>query len=124
MNEECAILCNDLLAPLTGGKEFNVVPLVNLTFTYYVLSSSSHSQFVTSATADLPIVSPPPTQINKCALDIICETAMGHSLGAQQSSESEYVKAVDEASELVNKRITSPWLWNDLIYYLSPQGAR
>ena len=99
-------------------------PLQLLTFNYYVLSSSSQSHFVTSTPADLPIFSPPPTQVANCALDIICETAMGRRLGAQQSSESEYVKAVCEASDLVNKRITSPWLWNDLIYSLSPMGAR
>ncbi|MDK2413701.1 cytochrome P450, partial [Aphanizomenon sp. 202] len=32
--------------------------------------------------------------ITLCTLDIICETAMGCKIGAQDNSESDYVKAV------------------------------
>ena len=71
----------------------------------------------------MPTDSSPP-QVTHCALDIICETAMGRSLGAQQCSDSQYVKAIYEASDLVNKRQTSPWVWDDLVYALSPGGAK
>ncbi len=29
-----------------------------------------------------------------CALDVICKTAMGQNLGAQENEESDYVKAI------------------------------
>ncbi len=32
--------------------------------------------------------------ITKCALDIICQTAMGKNVNAQGNDESDYVKAV------------------------------
>ena len=44
-----------------------------------------------------------------CALDIICETTMGVTVNAQNDNDSEYVKAVYETSELVFRRLMSPW---------------
>lgn len=38
-------------------------------------------------------------KIGLCALDIICETAMGENINAQNEPDSEYIKAV---FELVN----------------------
>nr|QGQ60785.1 CYP4C [Eurytemora pacifica] len=62
--------------------------------------------------------------VTHCALDIICETAMGKHINAQGDSDSEYVKAVYESSELVNQRQLGPWLWSDFIYRLTPAGAK
>ncbi|ODM92964.1 Cytochrome P450 4c3 [Orchesella cincta] len=39
--------------------------------------------------------------ITHCALDIICETAMGRKVFVQQKSDSEYVKAIYRLSELI-----------------------
>ena len=59
-----------------------------------------------------------------CALDIICETTMGVSVNAQNDSNSEYVKAVYETSELVFQRLISPWLYNDWIYSKTTPGKK
>ncbi|XP_062991790.1 cytochrome P450 4V2-like isoform X1 [Elgaria multicarinata webbii] len=60
--------------------------------------------------------------ITLCALDIICETAMGKNIGAQNDKDSEYVQAVYRMSDLIHHRQKSPWLWNDLIYLLFQEG--
>ena len=39
-----------------------------------------------------------------CALDIICESAMGRNVGAQHNSESPYVKAIFQASDAIFHR--------------------
>jgi len=59
-----------------------------------------------------------------CALDIICETTMGVTVDAQKDNNSEYVKAVYEASELVFKRLMSPWLYNDWVYSKTNSGLQ
>jgi len=89
MNLQSSILCDQVLAPLEGGKEFDIFPIVT-----------------------------------HCALDIICETAMGRSLNSQLCSDTEYVRAIYQASDLVFKRQTLPWLWNDLLYSITPSGFR
>jgi len=89
MNAQCAILCDEVLAPLANAGEFDIFPIVT-----------------------------------HCALDIICETAMGRSINAQQCSDTDYVRAVYEASDLVWARQRSPWLWDDWVFALSPTGAR
>ncbi|XP_069699708.1 cytochrome P450 4C1-like [Periplaneta americana] len=62
--------------------------------------------------------------ITKCALDIICETAMGTQIYAQDEKESEYVKAVYDMSELTVHRMFRPWLHNDFLYKLTEKGKR
>jgi cytochrome P450 family 4 subfamily V len=89
MNTQCSILCEDVLAPLAGGEEVDIFPII------------AHA-----------------------ALDIICETAMGRSINAQQCSDSDYVRAIYEASELIAYRTRAPWIWNDWAFALSPTGAR
>jgi len=89
MNHQSSILCEEILPPLAGEKEFDVFPIVT-----------------------------------HCALDIICETAMGKSINAQQVSDTDYVRAIYEASDLVFQRQRSPWLWNDWLFAISPPGFR
>nr|P29981.1 RecName: Full=Cytochrome P450 4C1; AltName: Full=CYPIVC1 [Blaberus discoidalis]AAA27819.1 cytochrome P450 [Blaberus discoidalis] len=62
--------------------------------------------------------------ITHCALDIICETAMGIQMNAQEESESEYVKAVYEISELTMQRSVRPWLHPKVIFDLTTMGKR
>jgi len=57
-----------------------------------------------------------------CALDIICETTMGVTVDAQANNNSEYVKAVYKASELVFNRLNSPWLYNNWFYSKTSSG--
>nr|BAC86562.1 unnamed protein product [Homo sapiens] len=60
--------------------------------------------------------------ITLCALDIICETAMGKNIGAQSNDDSEYVRAVYRMSEMIFRRIKMPWLWLDLWYLMFKEG--
>ncbi|CAF4995242.1 unnamed protein product, partial [Rotaria sp. Silwood1] len=60
--------------------------------------------------------------IASCALDIICEAAMGLNIGAQQQKNSQYVDAVLKLTDIILKRQRMPWLWPDLIFKLLPQG--
>ncbi|KAK7863476.1 hypothetical protein R5R35_010512 [Gryllus longicercus] len=62
--------------------------------------------------------------ITHCALDIICETAMGTQIGAQDQKQSEYVKAIYEISELTLQRAMRPWLHPDVIFYRTDRGRR
>lgn len=60
--------------------------------------------------------------ITRCALDIICETAMGTSVNAQSDTESAYVTSLYRIGELTVRRILSPWLQTDFIFKISPTG--
>ncbi|XP_062431666.1 cytochrome P450 4V2 isoform X2 [Rhea pennata] len=60
--------------------------------------------------------------VTLCALDIICETAMGRNVGAQENKDSEYVRAVYRMSDLIQRRQMSPWLWPDCVYMLFREG--
>ncbi|XP_063012090.1 cytochrome P450 4V2 isoform X1 [Melospiza melodia melodia] len=60
--------------------------------------------------------------ITLCALDIICETAMGRNVGAQKNKDSDYVSAIYRMGDLIQRRQMSPWLWPDFLYVLFKQG--
>ncbi|XP_040821879.1 cytochrome P450 4V2 [Ochotona curzoniae] len=60
--------------------------------------------------------------ITLCALDIICETAMGKNIGAQSNEDSEYVRAVYRMSDVIFRRMKMPWLWLDLWYLMFKEG--
>ena len=62
--------------------------------------------------------------VTHCALDIICETAMGKSINAQEDSDSDYVRAIYSASDIVFYRQKSPWLWDDWLFSLTPLGVK
>eukprot|EP00092_Neocalanus_flemingeri_P012801 GFUD01013793.1.p1 GENE.GFUD01013793.1~~GFUD01013793.1.p1 ORF type:complete len:512 (+),score=129.68 GFUD01013793.1:190-1725(+) len=62
--------------------------------------------------------------VTHCALDIICETAMGKSINAQADSDTDYVRAIYAASDIVFQRQRSPWLWEDWFFALTPAGFR
>ncbi|KAI5087725.1 cytochrome P450, family 4, subfamily V, polypeptide 8, partial [Silurus meridionalis] len=56
------------------------------------------------------------SHITLCALDIICETAMGKKIYAQSNHDSEYVRAVYRMSDLISKRQRMPWYWPDFAF--------
>ena len=60
--------------------------------------------------------------VTHCALDIICETAMGKQLNSQQNNDTDYVTAVYKSADFVFRRIMEPWLWQDWLFYLTPAG--
>ncbi|XP_028304023.1 cytochrome P450 4V8 [Gouania willdenowi] len=60
--------------------------------------------------------------ITLCALDIICETAMGKKVYAQSDSDSKYVKSVYKMTEIISRRQRMPWFWPALIYYYFGEG--
>merc|ERR1712241_858235 len=62
--------------------------------------------------------------VTHCALDIICETAMGKRINAQEESDTDYVRAIYEASDIVFQRQRSPWLWDPRLFSLTPTGHK
>ncbi|NXJ75175.1 CP4V2 protein, partial [Trogon melanurus] len=60
--------------------------------------------------------------VTLCALDIICETAMGRNVDAQKNKDSEYIRAIYRMSDLIQERQKSPWLWPNCLYKLFKEG--
>ncbi|GMT11306.1 hypothetical protein PFISCL1PPCAC_2603, partial [Pristionchus fissidentatus] len=60
--------------------------------------------------------------IKRCALDIICETAMGTNINSQIGGNSEYVDAVVRVSDLIFSYMRFPWLWLKPVWYGSGMG--
>ena len=58
------------------------------------------------------------------SLDIVCETSLSASVGAQLSTtdRKEYIEPVKRATILFAKRLMNPFVHNDLIYSLTPDG--
>ncbi|PSN44006.1 hypothetical protein C0J52_17230 [Blattella germanica] len=62
--------------------------------------------------------------ITKCALDIICETAMGIVVNAQENEGSSYVAAIYDLSDAILHRIIHPWLHPQVVFDLTSKGAK
>ncbi|CAJ0586773.1 unnamed protein product, partial [Mesorhabditis spiculigera] len=60
--------------------------------------------------------------VKRCALDIICETAMGSSVSAQTNPKHPYVVAVQRMNELIFMQQRMPWFWLKPIWYMSGYG--
>ncbi|XP_038611293.1 cytochrome P450 4V2 [Tachyglossus aculeatus] len=60
--------------------------------------------------------------VTLCALDIICETAMGRNIQVQNNGNSEYVRTIYRMSDLIHRRTKMPWLWLDTCYLLFQEG--
>ncbi|XP_014485091.1 PREDICTED: cytochrome P450 4C1-like [Dinoponera quadriceps] len=54
-------------------------------------------------------------------LDIICETAMGVNIRAQEVV-TEYSTTIHRLSKLTLERLFTPWYWMDWLYYSMPVG--
>ncbi|GBM73886.1 Cytochrome P450 4C1 [Araneus ventricosus] len=61
---------------------------------------------------------------NLCTLDIICQAAMGVKINAQRNENKEYAQAVHGITGAIINRIFRPWLYFDIIYYLTPEGKK
>ncbi|RZC32091.1 cytochrome P450 CYP4BN11, partial [Asbolus verrucosus] len=57
--------------------------------------------------------------VTLCTLDIICESAMGTSVKAQENTESEYVRSVKDMCGIIVERAFSPHKMFDSIYYFT-----
>ncbi|KAM6972441.1 cytochrome P450 4V2-like [Aplochiton taeniatus] len=64
------------------------------------------------------------THVTLCALDIICETAMGKKIYAQSNYDSEYVQCVYKMSDFISRRQRMPWFWPDWVYRLFSEGRK
>ncbi|XP_064459097.1 cytochrome P450 4V2-like, partial [Ornithodoros turicata] len=62
---------------------------------------------------------------SKCALDVICETAMGVKVHAQATAEGVpgYARDIEVATRLFIKRCLRPWAWMDMVYQLTKDGV-
>ncbi|KAM9622484.1 LOW QUALITY PROTEIN: cytochrome P450 4V2 [Trichechus inunguis] len=56
------------------------------------------------------------------ALDTVCETAVGKNMGAQNNGDSDYVRAAYRMSDMILRRMKTPWLWLDLWYPMFKEG--
>ncbi|XP_054287591.1 cytochrome P450 4c3 [Macrosteles quadrilineatus] len=58
--------------------------------------------------------------VTLCALDVICETAMGRKVEAQSNSDSDYVRAVYEIGSIIQARQAKIWLQPEWLFRWSP----
>nr|CAD7393406.1 unnamed protein product [Timema cristinae] len=61
--------------------------------------------------------------ITLCSLDIICETAMGISVGAQEGHHNDYAHTIKRMTRLLRHRQTHVWLWRPFTFGLSPSAV-
>nr|CAH0102405.1 unnamed protein product [Daphnia galeata] len=62
--------------------------------------------------------------VTRCTLDIICETAMGRHVNAQDKSDSDYVQAVYKMSRIIQiRQMMQPWLQIEWLFRLLPVGS-
>ncbi|EGT35305.1 hypothetical protein CAEBREN_26389 [Caenorhabditis brenneri] len=62
--------------------------------------------------------------INRCTLDIICETAMGTKVDAQFNHEHPYLKAVEGYTAMMLEYSYSPLMWNPFLFWLMGHAKR
>ncbi|GFS75096.1 cytochrome P450 4V2 [Nephila pilipes] len=53
----------------------------------------------------------PKKYLSNATLDIVCETMFGVSVGAQKTTDSKYVKAIQSLTEICMSRVYKPWQW-------------
>lgn len=62
--------------------------------------------------------------ITRAALDIICDSAMGTNINAQNETESEYVESIYLISKLFMRRLVRLWLHPNIIYKFTDEGKQ
>ncbi|GBM88231.1 Cytochrome P450 4V2 [Araneus ventricosus] len=60
--------------------------------------------------------------VTLCSLDIICETTLGVTIGAQENSDSQYVKSVTRAGEIIMERMVNSLYWIDFFFNFMEAG--
>ncbi|XP_046749123.1 cytochrome P450 4C1-like [Diprion similis] len=60
--------------------------------------------------------------VTKCALDIICEAAMGVNINVKKDENLAYSTAIERISSHAIERLFRPWLHNDWLYYQTQRG--
>ncbi|XP_046467884.2 cytochrome P450 4C1-like isoform X1 [Neodiprion pinetum] len=60
--------------------------------------------------------------VSLCAMDIICETAMGVSMGAQSNNSGDYIETVEKTFAIIYQRVFKAWLQYDAIFYRTRLG--
>nr|CAD7402599.1 unnamed protein product [Timema poppensis] len=60
--------------------------------------------------------------VTLCTLDIICETAMGISINAQDGGSADFVEATKVIADAIVCRSFKPWLQPEIIFRMSPTG--
>ncbi|KAF8783291.1 cytochrome P450 4V2-like [Argiope bruennichi] len=60
--------------------------------------------------------------VTLCSLDIICETTLGVTIDAQGNSDSQYVKSVTRAGEIIMERMVNSYYWIDFFFNFTEAG--
>ncbi|KRT80980.1 cytochrome P450, partial [Oryctes borbonicus] len=112
----------------TGARWFQHRKLITPTFHFKILENFM-DVFVSKSQALLTILDAKANgtpfdiypDITHCALDIICETAMGVSVNAMSNTHNEYVTSVYGISQIIVWRILRPYIV-DSIFQFTAQG--
>ncbi|XP_029163052.1 cytochrome P450 4C1-like [Nylanderia fulva] len=115
----------------TGKQWFHDRKLIGPTFHFSILDQfaivmSEKSEILTKC-LEKEVAKNPGKAINifpfcnNVALDVICETAMGVDVRAQEV-ETMYTTTIHRNSVLILKRLFQPWLWSEWAYNLVPTG--
>ncbi|XP_054156240.1 cytochrome P450 4V2-like [Oppia nitens] len=129
-----SVLCLDGLAMSTGSKWKGRRKLLTPAFHFKILNNfipimneqtnifmdKIRNQLAIDRQSVIDIREP----ITLLTLDIICETAMGVQVGAQVGNNRSYIGAVHDFEQMFMKRIFSPWLWSDRLFYWTPMGRK
>nr|CAD7260920.1 unnamed protein product [Timema shepardi] len=60
--------------------------------------------------------------VTLCTLDIICETAMGISINAQDGGSADFVEATQVMADSIVCRSFKPWLQSEIVFRMSSTG--
>ncbi|XP_018355885.1 PREDICTED: cytochrome P450 4C1-like isoform X1 [Trachymyrmex septentrionalis] len=125
-------LGNGLLTS-TGKQWFHDRKLIGPTFHFSILDQFAVVVFekaeILTKCLQKEIKKDPGKAINifpyiiNAALDIICETAMGVDVHAQEVA-TKYTSTVHLTSSLIMKRMLRPWLWIEWLFYSLPSGKQ
>ncbi|KAI1305949.1 Cytochrome P450 4V2 [Halotydeus destructor] len=108
---------------LTPSFHFRILEdfLPTMTRNISILTTLLHEKSLTNPDHVIADIS---EQILLCALDSICETAMGVSVKAQSKPDNEYVQSIHVAGQAFMTRYINPFLVMDAIFNLTAMGRK